>query len=260
MAAMDPAHIARALHELPTDHTQTSVAKRLRTENLVLGHRQSHACRTQSDPTKGAQCKACTAKSRSHKRFDGLVTSYCIACPKTHDEPWYAAYTAAMRCAACGIGRRVHAKHGDRTTTYCMTCAEHLDASWYVAYLAETRCTHCRTTKRATERYCHRITTCCYACAEEHDPAWHTARERQTLARRAAPTPSRWRSTAAVQHHAASRVQRCTTHNGTPLASQQRVVRRAEYEHAQTNDTANAPRSSASNAPRYTMRRGTLRA
>ena len=173
---MDPTHTAHALHKLPINHTQTSVTKRLRAENFVLEHRQSRACRTQSERTKAAQCKACTTKGRSHKRFDGLVTSYCIACAKTHDEPWYAAYTAAMRCAACGIGRRVHTKHGDRTTTYCMMCAEHLDAPWYAAYLAETRCTHCRTTKRATERYAHRTTTCCYACAEEHDSAWHAAR------------------------------------------------------------------------------------
>ena len=123
LAAMDPTHTAHALHKLPINHTQTSVTKRLRTEKFVLEHRQSRACRTQSERTKAAQCKACTTKGRSHKRFDGLVTSYCIACAKTYDEPWYAAYTAAMRCAACGIGRRVHTKHGDRTTTYCMMCA-----------------------------------------------------------------------------------------------------------------------------------------
>lgn len=172
----DPTHIAHGPQEPPMDHT--AATKRRRTENIFFEHQQPSACWTQSEPTKEVSCKACATKGRAHKRFGGLVTLYCIDCAKTHDEPWYALYTASMRCAACCIGRRVHAKHGDRTTIYCMACAERLDPLWYAAYLAETRCIHCRAAKRATETFGYRSTTCCYACAQKHDVAWHAARSK----------------------------------------------------------------------------------
>ena len=126
--------------------------------------------------TRDAQCQWCKTKTRSHKKFKGITTSYCIKCAMVHDEQWYKAYKAASSCAICDKGRRIHASNGQSTTSCCMDCVANFDAKWFTLYCARSSCAKCQTSKRATEEYEERKTAFCYNCAKVQDPQWHTAR------------------------------------------------------------------------------------
>ncbi len=90
------------------------------------------------------RCVACAITDHCNRTYDGCTTRYCVACAKTHDQEWYAAYVAATRCEQCREHKFTTATYDGRATRCCIGCAKTHDKEWHAAYVGATRCEHCR--------------------------------------------------------------------------------------------------------------------